>query len=209
MSTPLPQRVPGEQARRRILESAERLLAQRRFRDLTVDAVMADAGLARTVFYRHFTDLPRLVLGLFDDLLDAVLDEADAAEVPTDPSVLRRMLARTVDFFAQHGPLISAFEEAARQDDEIEAAHRAFLERSITETARLLERGVATGHLRPLPIHEVARALNLLNAAYLVDVFGRGSTGDRDTALETLWTVWSRTVIGTSSSGRAGSVPPR
>ena len=46
-------RVPAADARARILAAARRLLLQRPFAELTVEQVMAEAGLARTVFYRH------------------------------------------------------------------------------------------------------------------------------------------------------------
>src|SRR3954470_15838674 len=72
-------RVPRAEARRRIVEGAGRLLAPTRFRDLTVDAVMLEAGLARTLFYRHFDGLPHLVLGLLDDLIDATARDAATA----------------------------------------------------------------------------------------------------------------------------------
>jgi AcrR family transcriptional regulator len=183
-------RVPRAEARRRILSAAGRLLAERPLRDLTVDAVMAEAGLARTVFYRHFDDLPRLVLGLLDDLLAAVLADAAAAEVPTGPAALRRMLGRTVDFFAAHGHLMRAFEEAARLDAQVAAAHADFMERSAAAVAELLTQGVAAGDLRPLPAAGVARALTAMNAAYLT----QEAPLDRAAALEVLVTVWGRTL---------------
>ena len=45
------------------------LLEDRRFRELTVEDVMAEAGLARTIFYRHFEGLPDLVLAALDDVV--------------------------------------------------------------------------------------------------------------------------------------------
>jgi AcrR family transcriptional regulator len=65
------QRVPRDDARRRIVAATARLLASGRFRELTVEAVMAEAGLARTVFYRHFGGLPDLVLAALDDAVEA------------------------------------------------------------------------------------------------------------------------------------------
>src|SRR5919202_868489 len=45
-----------QDAEREILEAAERLLRQRRFRDVTVDDVMAATSQSRTAFYRFFAD---------------------------------------------------------------------------------------------------------------------------------------------------------
>ena len=52
------------EARDRIVSATERLLAHDDFRDVTVDDVMVEAGLSRTVFYRHFDGLPQVVLAL-------------------------------------------------------------------------------------------------------------------------------------------------
>ena len=50
------QREQREVTRRRILDAAEELLRRRAFRDLSVEAVMAETGLTRTAFYRHFDE---------------------------------------------------------------------------------------------------------------------------------------------------------
>jgi AcrR family transcriptional regulator len=59
-------RTRREAARERIVAAAERLLRDRPYRELSVEEVMAEAGLSRTIFYRHFDGLPELVLSLFD-----------------------------------------------------------------------------------------------------------------------------------------------
>jgi AcrR family transcriptional regulator len=186
--------VSRPEARARITAAAGRLLATRRFRKLTVDAVMAEAGLARTVFYRHFEDLPHLVLGLLDDLREDIAATAAAAG-PGDARLMRDLLARVVDVFARHGPLLLAVDEAARHDDAVERAYRATVDRTVELTATLLEQGMTAGSVRPLPAREVARALVLMNGTYLLDQLGRDPRGDPEAALEVLWAVWSATVL--------------
>jgi len=155
------------------------LLEDRRFRDLTVEDVMAQAGLARTIFYRHFEGLPDLVLAALDD---AVVDDA------APPADLHDVLERAVTLFARHGPLFAAVEEAAHHDPDVERAYREAFERSVD----------ATTALAPRP---VARALMHLNASYLTDVLARTPQPDPDEALETLWTIWSR-VLGISEPAK-------
>src|SRR5215216_6035380 len=70
-------RVPAAEARQRIEEAAARLLARVPFRELTVDAVMAEAGLARTIFYRHFAGLPHLLVARLEDLREALTRAGD------------------------------------------------------------------------------------------------------------------------------------
>jgi AcrR family transcriptional regulator len=187
-------RVPGAEARRRIVAATGRLLADRRFRELTVESVMAEAGLARTIFYRHFDGLADVVLELLDDAVVETVEVALTAPDPSMPEVLRRMLAHGVALYADHGHLIAAVEEAAHHDPAVEHAYHAAFERSVATTAELLAAGVANGHyeLDPRP---VARALMHLNTGYLSDALARDPQPDRETALETLWTIWSR-VLG-------------
>jgi len=190
--------VPRREARARITAAAGRLLAAHRFRELTVDAVMVEAGLARTVFYRHFDDLPHLVLGLLDDLREEIAATAAAAGVG-DPRLMRDLLARVVDVFARHGPLLLAVDEAARHDDAVERAYRDTIDRTVELTAALLDQGMAVGSVRPLPARDVARALVLMNGTYLLDQLGRDPRGDPNAALEVLWSVWSATVLPTQA----------
>lgn len=185
-------RVPAPTARRQIVEATGRLLRDRRFRDLTVDDVMGEAGLSRTVFYRHFDGLPAVVVGLLDDLLAAIVAVSDAGD-PDDRETLRRQLAMAVRVFREHGPLLLAFDEAARHDARVEAAYRDWLEHTIDVSAELIERGVARGHTPPMPVHDVARALTAMNGNYLLDLVARDPDFDEAAALEALWTVWSRT----------------
>jgi AcrR family transcriptional regulator len=186
-------RVPAEEARARIVAAAGRLLSTgRRFRDLTVEDVMTEAGLARTVFYRHFDGLPGVVLGLLETLLGAIVAEADAGD-PSDREILHRQLALVVHTFRSHGPLILALDEAAHHDHAVEQAYRAWLDHAVDVSAELIECGVARGHTPPMPVLDVARALTAMNARYLLDLIARDPEFDTDAALEALWTVWRRT----------------
>ena len=175
------------EARDRIEAAAERLLRGQPYRTLTVDHVMAEAGLSRTVFYRHFDGLPELVLSL----LHAIGDEL-AAEVaePPRPGRTREVLAAAIDAFARHGPFMRAVQDAASHDETIEEAHRAFVDGFTAAIAATIEVGMADGHIAPGNAYELARALNLMNGQYLLDTLGRDPGFDRELALDTLMAVW-------------------
>src|SRR3954463_2213444 len=113
MSSRVSQRVPRDQARRRITAATSRLLEDRRFRELTVEAVMEEAQLSRTVFYRHFDSLADVVVSLLDEAVAEAAEIAITAPDPSVPDVLRAMLARGVELWARHGHLLAAVEEAA------------------------------------------------------------------------------------------------
>jgi AcrR family transcriptional regulator len=187
-------RVPRAEAKKRIVDATERLLRDRRYNALTIEQVMAEAGLARTVFYRYFDGLPHVLMGVLEDLLAEVVETTEAADRPGDAAVLREGLARAVDVFDRHGHLIAAMVEAAAVDDEIDAAYRAVLERAIEATTGLIEDGIERGGLKPVSAPDVARALTIMNGQYLLDALAREPRQDRETALETLMTVWTGTL---------------
>jgi TetR/AcrR family transcriptional regulator, ethionamide resistance regulator len=168
------------EAREKIVVAAAGLLRDRPFRELTVEDVMAEAGLSRTVFYRHFDGLPEVVLALLARIEAEVAAELLDAEGRED--WLAAALSAAVDLFAEHGPFLRALNAAAGSDAEIEAAYCAFLERWVQET------GAAFGG--DAPAIELARALHLMNGHYLMETLGRDPSFDRELALRTITTVW-------------------
>jgi AcrR family transcriptional regulator len=186
-------RVPRAEARRRIVAATSVLLRDRPFRELTVEAVMAQAGLARTVFYRHFDGLPALMLSLLDEFRASLMEGGD----PADPEFLRRVLVRAVDVARRNGPLLRAIDDAARHDPEVERAYREFLNWSIDTTAAIYAQNVESGLVRDAPdLRAVSRALTLMNGAFLMDTLGRPEGDvDPEMAAEVLWTIWAR-VLG-------------
>jgi TetR/AcrR family transcriptional regulator, ethionamide resistance regulator len=180
-------RVRREEARERILAAAEKLLLEVAYRDLTVDLVMTEAGLSRTVFYRHFDGLPDVLLALLAKV-EAELAAPMGAAPPDGEDWLRDLLAGSVETFARYGPFLRALDHAAGQDAEIEAAYCAVVDRFTSEIAEVLgggERG-----------YELARALNLMNGHYLMDTLGKDPAFDRELALETLVAIWSAVARG-------------
>jgi TetR/AcrR family transcriptional regulator, ethionamide resistance regulator len=186
-----------ENTRREILVAADRFLRERPYRDLSVDLLMAQTDLTRTAFYRHFDDVSQLVLRLLEELgsdLYAIAESWRSSAGHDYPTAARRALSAAVDFFAAHGPLVRAIAEAAATDDQIERGYRRFVEAFTEMTQQALDELVARGQIEPLDTAALARALNLMNEAYLLAEFGREPQGDPEIALATLETVWVRAV---------------
>jgi TetR/AcrR family transcriptional regulator, ethionamide resistance regulator len=173
-------RARREVARERIVAAAERLLLECPYRELTVDHVMAEAGLSRTVFYRHFDGLPDVLLTLLGRI---EVELAARVAAPPGEDWPLEILAAAVDVFARHGPFLRALDHAAGHDVQIEEAYCAFVDRFVAETAALIGPGERA--------YELARALNLMNGHYLMETLGRDPGFDRELALQTLLTVWS------------------
>ena len=85
-----------------------------------------------------------------------------------------------------------AIVDAAATDEQIEVAYRTALDQFAVMATRTLDRLVADGRLEVIDTRALARALTLMNAAYLLEEFGREPYGDRDVALATLETIWLR-----------------
>jgi TetR/AcrR family transcriptional regulator, ethionamide resistance regulator len=192
------QREQRDQTRHQVLRAAERFLRRRPFRELSVDVVMADTGLTRTGFYRHFDDLTELVLRLLDGMteeLQAVAMRWAQQAGAGYPVAAREAIAAIVEFFVAHGTLVRAMSEATASDVRIELAYRHALDGLVELTTLAIgrlrdERGLEVPDARAM-----ALALNLMNEAYLLHEFGREPVGDPQAARATLESVWLR-VLG-------------
>ncbi len=94
-----------EETRQQILDAAQALPAralvprpQRGLRDV-------GTGHTRTVFYRHFDDVPSLVLTLIAEIGGELVEvgEAWAHTGESSPAKAREQLARFVDFYVRNG----------------------------------------------------------------------------------------------------------
>jgi AcrR family transcriptional regulator len=188
-----------DQTRAQILHAAEEFLREHPFRELSLDVVMSQTGLTRTAFYRHFDDVTELVLQLLGDVggeLYAVAEEWVSGAEDDFAASTHEGLANIVDFFGRHGPLVQALVDAAAMDENVEQAYGAFLHAFDELIVQGLDGMVARGELPPQDTHALARALNLMNERYLLDMFGRRPFGDPATAVSTLEFVWMGAVGG-------------
>jgi AcrR family transcriptional regulator len=178
-----------------ILDTAEQLLRERSFRELSVDEVMRNAGYGRTVFYRHFTGLSDLVTSVLARVLPEFAAAnhaflAVAGEELTRARV-RDLLRPVIEHWRLHGPLMRALRDAAVYDVDIErlvdAARGAF--RATTVAA--LERRRAAGFLREADLEQVAELLAGMNQRYLLIAFGAGDdSASSEVVIDTLATAW-------------------
>ncbi len=186
-----------EQTRQQILDAAQAFLRENSFREMNVDAVMSRTGHTRTVFYRHFDDIPALVLALIAEV-GAELVEVGEEWAKTErvgPDEARTRLTVFVDFYVRNGALVRAIAEAAHHDDEVERAYAQMVEGFIALTTNAIQQRVNTGELEPLDAPEIARALVRMLNGYLEDSLGQEPGTDPDRVLETIWTIWTRTLF--------------
>ena len=193
-----------ETTRREILGAADRLLRERPYRELSVDLVMAQTGLSRTAFYRHFDDVPSLVLELLEDVgreLYAIAERWRAKAVADFAGSAREGLSGTVAFMVGHGRLVRAVRDAAATDELIERGYRRFLDAFAEMMQSGFDELVQAGQLEVPDTRAVARALNFMNEAFLLDEFGHAPLGDPEVALATLEMIWNRVVTRPGAAG--------
>jgi AcrR family transcriptional regulator len=178
-----------------ILDTAERLLRERSFRELSVDEVMRPTGYGRTVFYRHFTGLPELVIAV----LARVLPEFAAAnqtflEVAGEELTherARELLRPVVEHWRAHGSLMRAMRDAAVYDAQIDDLVEQAQARFRLTTVAALERRRDAGFLRDANLEQVAELLGGMNQRYLMVAFtGEPEPTDTEVVIDTLATAW-------------------
>ena len=159
-----------QESRERIVAAATELVRKRSYAELTVDEVMREAGLGRTIFYRHFDDLGDLLHARRAARRSRSCSRRRAPRSqarPGDaPDAVRAALEPAVEVYQRHGPLLRACREAAAVDERIAAGYAAMRERfdELAEQS-LRERRRATAGTPTW--RETARALNLMNETYL------------------------------------------
>lgn len=119
-----------EQVRNRIVESARRLFNRRGFETVSVNAIMAHAGLTRGAFYSYFeskSDLYKEVLGCFftdpnwKSRWEGV--DVDLASPDAGPQIIRAYLSRQhFDDVENSCPMVALPSDVARSDESVKGA---------------------------------------------------------------------------------------
>jgi AcrR family transcriptional regulator len=187
-----------EETRDRIVAAATELVRVRSYQELSVGEIMQRAGFERTIFYRHFDDLGDLLLRAgreaIEGLYEAELDLSAAREGSTQ-DVVRAAMEPAVTVYHRHGPLLRALAEAAAAGDERIAAGQGGMHRRFDElVVSSLRHFPQFARTSPTDLRELARALNVMNVAYLLDAFGHESRISTETALATVTEIWTAVI---------------
>jgi AcrR family transcriptional regulator len=190
-------RLSRRESRQRIVTAATELVRERSYAELSVDAVMREAGLGRTIFYRHFDDLADLLMGTGREAIEA-LYQAQLSFVETrhdEPSAAVRAAFETaVAVYQRHGPLLRCISEAAAGDEQIAAGYNEMRKRFDALAEQALRELAFAGRVPPANLAETARALNLMNETYLTDTFGRELRVPPEVAVQTLTEIWDAVI---------------
>lgn len=91
---------PGSKRRIRILDAAADLLSQNGFHSVSMADIGAIAGISGPAIYRHFSSKSALLVMLFDQAIDGLLEQAKAtlSEGLDHETALERLVAGQVEF---------------------------------------------------------------------------------------------------------------
>jgi AcrR family transcriptional regulator len=161
--------IPREQSRRgrprdpdtevKILGATRGILAESGMRALTVEAVAARAGVAKTTIYRRYRSRHDLAMAVLVDMIRTVTSIPDLGDTRRE---LVQLLRGTLIVLGETlmGRVMQGLVTELASDAQLSHAFRdevVLLRRG--EVARVLERGVARGDLRPDPdvalVHEL------------------------------------------------------
>jgi TetR/AcrR family transcriptional regulator, regulator of autoinduction and epiphytic fitness len=135
-----------ERTRQAVLDAALDLLVETSYGDLTVEAVAARSGVAKSTIYRHWPG------GRADLVHDAFQELEPPTVVPTEGTVRERVTSLLEQFAStvyksRWSLCLPALIEAAERDPVTRELHGKMSERGRRRLVELLEEGVLNGEL--------------------------------------------------------------
>lgn len=200
----------SELTEKELLDAAEKLLARMPFRELTVQAVTAQAGLARSSFYNQFRDMHDLLARLvsrhlaqvrrINESWGKVLEKADALEGPEvirrRGAALREVLVKGYKLYQRHYHMVRALYDEASISPAIEELRRRYLDETMRSAAEQFRKVPRTGHARKVDTDEMAHIMTLMYQSYVLDKLARGGRQNPAEAADTAATLFECMMYG-------------
>jgi AcrR family transcriptional regulator len=161
--------LPQQAARRRTREEVQaevrvalvELLAERPFKDVTIDELARRAGLSRTAFYFYYPDKNEVLKEAAESAATEIYAEADRWWHGSGPpeQLVREALEGIANVYCDHGDMLRAALEVTTYDPEFRAFYWALIRRFVDATAEHLGRELDAGRARPMEVEAVAESL--------------------------------------------------
>ena len=200
-------RPSGDDREQAILATAERLLEERAFADISVDDLAKGAGLSRPTFYFYFKSKEAVLLSLLEPLIargDAEFEGA-AQRLPTDPRrVWRNGIEAFFSAFGAHRAVARAATEALATSSELRAVWSGYMQKWIDQTATMITAERARGAApETIPAADLAPSLNQMNErTMMATLSGEQPAVAEDRLVDTLTQIWVGSIYG-SNDGEA------
>ena len=196
-----PGRSTGDDREVAILATAERLLRQRPFGDISIDDLARGAGISRPTFYFYFPSKDAVLFALFEQ----VISEADAAferhnqSIPADPlEACRAGISVFFETFVRHRDVTRAAHEVRASQPRVRELLARFMGKWIDSTVAAIEAGRAEADApATLPARDLATALYLMNERALFASFTDEQPSiAQDHLVDTLAHIWVSSIYG-------------
>ena len=187
----------GDITEARILDTAEKLLADRPITAITVDELARGAGISRPSFYFHFESREAVLRALAERIVDEMQDASDrwlerGSASPAD--AVRITLVELLGLWRAHGPVLRALVDAGAGDADLRRFWVGVGKSFADATAARIDRERAEGVAPAGPdSHALAAVLVAMNDRVFYDASRHSRKGD-EALIHTLTSVWLRAV---------------
>ncbi len=194
-------RPSGDDREQAILATAERLLGERSFADISVDDLAKGAGLSRPTFYFYFKSKEAVLLSLLEPVIAGADAEFDGAiqRLPTDPRrVWRNGIKAFFTAFASHRALARSATEALATSSELRTVWSGFMQKWIDQTAAMITAERARGAApETIPATDLATSLNQMNERTMMAALSAETPAvNEERVVDTLTHIWVSSIYG-------------
>ncbi len=184
------------EVREQIVEQVLSLLWEHPLRDITVKMIMEGTGLSRPSFYIHFNSIPELIEERLGELEQVMIGTTMVwlSSTEDDPQILRTALSGLVEVVVENGATFRAIAEAATLDARLAKTWGGFLAKWDAAVAARIRVGQELGHFPDVDAEWTAFAINRMDAAVLIEAFGKRPQMDPESILESIFQIWKRTL---------------
>lgn len=194
-------RVSGDERQDAILVTAEALLDERGFDDISIEDLARGAGISRPTFYFYFASKDEVLLALLDRVITEVEHRVGGLprDFESDPAgAWTRSIGMFVEVFVAHRGVATAAIAARARNDEVRVlwskSMQSWADFSTDVIRSEQARGAAPGGI---DAHDLAVSLNLMNERVITAVLNKESPAIAESrALDVLSTIWIRAIYG-------------
>jgi TetR/AcrR family transcriptional regulator, ethionamide resistance regulator len=194
-------RPSGDDREQAILATAQRLLEERAFADISVDDLAKGAGLSRPTFYFYFKSKEAVLLSLLEPMIARADAEFDGAvqRLPADPRrVWRNGIKAFFTAFLSHRAVARAGTEALATSSEFRAVWSGFMQKWIDQTTAMISAERARGAApETIPAADLATSLNQMNERIMMATLSAEQPAvAEDRVVDTLAHIWVSSIYG-------------
>jgi AcrR family transcriptional regulator len=160
--------------RQRVYAAAIALFKAQGYEAVSVDAIVAQADVAKGTFFNYFPSKRHVLAALLSEFISGVLDYGETLRTGSARDCFRKQLARMARYAEREGPLFDALVREVFAQPDLQEVDKAAAPRVDALYRGFLARGVKTGELR--------EDLNLDLAGSLIGDLWTG------TLIEWIWT---------------------